>query len=127
MKIIRDGKPMEIAVQLGQFPSKQERAAVGKENQPGSSLEGVSVENLTADAAQELKLPPQTKGVVVDEVSPASRAAEAGLKAGDVIEEVNHQPVGSVNEFNHAIGTSQKDGPVLLLVDRQGNTIFLAV
>jgi serine protease Do len=64
---------------------------------------------------------------VVDQVSPASRAAEAGLQPGDVIQQVNHQPVTSVQEFDHAVGSSTKDQPVLLLVARQGSTMFLAV
>ena len=78
--------------------------------------------------AHELKLSPATKGVVVDEVSPASRAAEAGLKPGDVIQEANHRPVKSVSDFRSAVNAkSSKDAPVLLLVNREGSTIFLAV
>jgi serine protease Do len=65
--------------------------------------------------------------VVVDQVNPASRAAEAGLKPGDVIQQVNHLPVTNVNEYTKAVGASTKEGPVLLLVDRNGATMFLAV
>ncbi len=74
-----------------------------------------------------MKLPATTKGVVVDQVNPASRAADAGLQPGDVIQQVNHQPVTSVKEYDQAVGASKKDEPVLLLVDRNGNTMFLAV
>jgi serine protease Do len=87
----------------------------------------VSVENLTPEAVQQLKLPASTKGVVVDEVNPGSRAAEAGLRPGDVIQQVNHQPVGNVKEYSQAVSASKKDDSVLLLVDRDGGTIFLAV
>jgi S1-C subfamily serine protease len=90
-------------------------------------LEGVTVENVTPELARELKIPPATKGVVVDEVSPASRAAEAGLRTGDVIQEANHQPVKSVNEFRSAVKSKAKDDPVLLLVSRAGMTLFLTV
>ncbi len=126
LKVLRNGKPQDVAVQLGEFPAKQERAAVGAERQD-TVLDGVTVENLTPDAAQQLKLAPQTKGVVVGEVSPASRAAEAGLQPGDVIQEVNHQPVKSVNDFRQAVSTANQSNPVLLLVNREGNTLFLAV
>jgi serine protease Do len=85
------------------------------------------VENLTPETAQELKLPATTKGVVVNQVNPASRAAEAGLQPGDVIQQVNHQSVASVNEYNRALNASKKDQPVLLLVGRNGNSLFLAV
>lgn len=126
LKVLRNGKAQEVAVQLGAFPSKEERASIGSEEKD-SALQGVSVENITPDAAQQLKLSPNTKGVVVDEVSPASRAAEAGLKAGDVIQQVNHRTVTNVNDFNQAMSAGNKDNPVLLLVNREGNTLFLAV
>ena len=61
-------------------------------------------------------------------MSPASRAAEAGLQQpGEVIQQVNHQPVTSVKDYDQAVGSSTKDQPVLLLVARQGSTMFLAV
>ena len=126
LKVLRDGKMQDVSVQLGEFPSKEERAAIGNEH-PESALQGVTVENLTPETAQQLKLPAATKGVVVDEVSPASRAAEAGLQSGDLIQEVNHQPVKTVKDFSRAVSVSKKDAPVLLLVDREGSTMFLAV
>ncbi len=126
LKVLRDGKTQDVAVQLGAFPSKEERAAIGSEHSE-SGLEGVSVSNLTPETAQELKLPETTKGVVVDEVSPASRASDAGLQSGDVIQEVNHQAVKTVKDFSQAVSASKKDAPVLLLVDRDGSTMFLAV
>ena len=126
LKVLRDGKMQEVAVQLGEFPSKEERAAIGNEH-PESALQGVTVENLTPELVQQLRLPAATKGAVVDEVSPDSRAADAGLQSGDVIQEVNHQPVKTVKDFAQAVTASKKDAPVLLLVDRNGSTMFLAV
>jgi serine protease Do len=64
---------------------------------------------------------------VVDKVDASSRAAEAGLRDGDIIRQVNRKSVGNVKEYSQAIGASAKDEPVLLLVDRNGNTMFLAV
>jgi len=126
LKVVRNGKMQDVAITLGEFPSTEERASVDNSSQD-NTLQGVSVESLTPETAQQLKIPVTTKGVVVDNVSPASRAAEAGLQPGDVIQQVNHQPVASVNEYSRAINASQKDEPVLLLVDRNGNTMFLAV
>jgi serine protease Do len=126
LKVLRDGAPHEVNIKLGEFPSKQERASLDKQSE-GSALEGVTVENVTPELARELKMPPATKGVVVDEVSPASRAAEAGLRSGDLIQEANHQPVKSVNEFRSAVKSKAKDDPVLLLVNRAGMTLFLTV
>ncbi len=129
LKVLRDGKTQDLAVQLGSFPSTEERASnrSGGHEEQNSALEGVRVETLTADIAQELKLGPATKGVVVDQVDSGSRAAEAGLQRGDVIQQVNRKPVTNVNEFKQAMSTTTKDKPVLLLVNRQGNTLFLAI
>jgi serine protease Do len=126
LKVLRGGKMEDIAVKLGEFPSNEERASAA-EGSTDNGLQGVSVENLTPETAQELKLPAGTKGVVVDNVSPASRAAEAGLRRGDVIKQVNHQSVTNVKDYSQAVGSSKKDETVLLLVDRNGNTMFLAV
>jgi serine protease Do len=127
LKVLRDGKTQQIAVQLGEFPSNEERASLDKKDSSEGALEGVSVENITREAAQQLKISPQTKGVVVDQVSPSSSAAEAGLKEGDVIQQVNHRAVTNLSEFTQAVKSATKDNPILLLVNRQGNTLFLAV
>ena len=70
---------------------------------------------------------PLAEVVVVEKVNPSSRAAEAGLERGDVIQQVNHKPVTNVKEFNRAVGDSTKEAPVLLFVKRNGSTTFLAV
>jgi serine protease Do len=125
--ILRDGKQMTLPVTVGTYPSKEERASVGSPGEQNSALEGVSVDNLTPELAQQLQLPGQAKGVVVENVSPDSKAAEAGLQRGDVIQQVNHQPVTNTREFRQAVSSSHKDQPVLLLVNREGSTMFLAV
>jgi serine protease Do len=125
LKVLRNGGTQDVAVTLGEFPSKQESASL----QNGSSQEGlgINVENLTPEIARDLSLPASTKGVVVDQVSNGGKAADAGLQRGDVIEQVNHQPVTNVDDFSQAVSKSQQDAPVLLLVNREGSTIFLAV
>jgi serine protease Do len=126
LKLLRNGEVENVSVTLGEFPSKEERASTDNEN-PANDLQGVTVENLTPDTAQQLKIPASTKGVVVDQVSPGSRADNAGLQAGDVIQQVNHQSVSNMREYSRAVGASKKDEPVLLLVNRNGETMFLAV
>jgi serine protease Do len=70
-------------------------------------------------------LPANTTGVVVTQVDPASRAADGGLKPGDVIQEVNHKPVHNTAEFESVMRNAGDN--TLLLVNRKGNTMFLAV
>ncbi len=132
LKVMRNGESQNVSVTLGEYPSKEANAGMGRHHEsssaaPDKSLDGVSVENITPETAQDLKLPASTPGVVVSEVSPSSRAADAGLKPGDVIQQVNRQAVANTHDFSAALGKSGKDDSVLLLVNRDGNTIFLAV
>ncbi len=64
-------------------------------------------------------------GVVVTKVDPSSVAADSGLERGDVIQEVNHKPVRNTSDFESAMQNSKDQ--TLLLVNRQGNTIYVAV
>ena len=124
LNVLREGKPVQFNVKLEELPVKQERASVEKPGVEGS-LDGVDVENLTPQDARELNLPARTGGVVVTSVDPNSQAADAGLRRGDVIQEVNRKPVRSANEFGQAVRNAGKNP--LLLVNRQGNTLYLAV
>ncbi len=132
LKVIRNGQPMTFTATIGSFPTENEEHAsnVGPNSgafEGNNALKGVTVENLTADMARQLKISPQTRGVVVSNVGQDSAAADADLQQGDVILEVNRQPVTSVSEFNHAISAASKDNPVLLLVNRGGNTAYIAI
>lgn len=120
LKIFRDGKTFEVPVTLGELPEKggTSASALGQGSSEGVSskaLEGVQVENLTPDIAQQLNLPASAHGVVVASVDQSSAAAEAGVQRGDVIIEVNHKTVNNMADFRAAMaGTGNQ--PVLLLV-----------
>jgi serine protease Do len=64
--------------------------------------------------------------MVVSEVDPAGPAGQAGIQAGDVIQEVNRQPVRSVEDVRAALQRSG-DRPPLLLINRGGQTAFVSV
>jgi serine protease Do len=124
IEVLRNGQKKEIPVTLGELPEKAQAAAgSGGEN---SALSGVKVEDLTPDIANQIGIEPGTKGVVVDEVASASPAAQAGLGRGDVIEEVNHQPVPDTEAFDRAVRAAG-DKPVLLLVNHHGTTAFVVI
>jgi serine protease Do len=124
MKIWRDGKSQDVTVNLGELPEQAEKEGPG-ENSEGA-LEGVEVQNVTPDLAQQLQLPAGTKGVVVTQVDPSSAAASVGLDRGMVIQEVNRKSVNNVDEYKRALAGSNGQ-PVLLLVNQGGVTRFLVV
>jgi len=124
LKVLRNGSEREIAVKLDTMPTEQASKSEDKsDGSANSALSGVSVDNLDAQSASDLGLSPNTKGVVVTNVDPSSEAAEAGLRRGDVIQEVNRQPVKNTSDFERAMRSS-KDKP-LLLVNRNGSTMYL--
>ncbi len=124
LKLFRDGKERETTITLGELPT--EKVAAEAEQPQGSSMEGMSVESLTPQIARQLELPANTVGVLVSSVQEASAAADAGLRRGDVIQEVNRKPVNNVADFRQALKLGGKNS-VLLLVNRGGHTSFVAI
>jgi len=124
LKVWRDGKTQDTNLTLGELPEKAEKASKSEEG--GGALEGVDVENVTPEIAQQLNLKAGTHGVVVTSVDPSSAAGSVGLRQGDVIQEVNHKPVTNVEEFRHAIAGAEKQS-ALLLVNRGGVTSYLVI
>jgi serine protease Do len=123
LNVVRNGDRRDLSVKLGQLPTPEQHAQVEK-NGSESALEGVTVENLDAQTAQELGVPPNTTGVVVTDVNPSSPYADSGLHSGDVIQEVNRQPVKNIADFEKAMSKGGKEP--LLLVNRHGSTMYLA-
>jgi serine protease Do len=125
LKVFRNGVTKDYTVTLGELPNKPDTETASK-SESGSSLQGLSVETLTPQIGEQLGLPAGTNGVVVDGVDPGSLAAEAGLQRGDVIQEVNHQRISNMDDFSHAVRGSNSQ-PLLMLVNRGGNTRFAVI
>lgn len=126
LRVHRDRSETEIPVVLGEQPSERRAFGSGVEPDAAPALEGVTVGDLTPQIRRQLGLPSGTAGVVVREVEPGSPAAEAGLRRGDLIQEVNRRAVASVSDFERAIRRSGREA-VVLLVNRGGNTMFVVV
>jgi len=123
LKVIRDKKAEAFTVKIAEL--KDEEA-----QQEGSGTTedlGITVQTLTPELAENLQLDRGLKGVVVTQVDPGGPAADAGLRRGDVILEVNRAPVKDVGAYNKAVRAAGKGKSVLFLVRRGDNTIFLAV
>ena len=124
--VIRDGSERTLTVKLDEVAaSKSARNDTDPDSNDKAAL-GVSVAPLTPELASRAGLPRDVHGLVVKEVNPDGRAAEAGVQTGDVIQEVNRQPVQSVDELRAAVRRTS-DRPVLLLVNREGRDLFLTV
>jgi serine protease Do len=120
LKVWRNGKTLELPVTLTTMPAEVAGGAGSSSENPsaGSSkaMEGVQVENVTSDILNQLSLPANTRGVVVDSVDQSSPAAEY-LRQGDVIQEINHKPVNNLEQYRAALA-GVGDNPVLVLVER---------
>jgi serine protease Do len=124
VKVFRNGAEKMLPLTLAEMPTEK-AANEAPEKDTETGLNGITTENVTARTARQLGLPANAGGVVVTQVDPSSKAADSGLKRGDVIEEVNHKPVHDTAEFEAAMRNAREN--TLLLINRQGNTMFLAV
>ena len=87
---------------------------------------GLTLEEVTSRIAREHDLPEPT-GLVVVDVEMGSPAARVGLVPGNVILEINQEEINTVREFRNHLDGLQPGDPVLLLISREGSTIYVAV
>jgi serine protease Do len=121
--ILREGKRTEISLTTAQMPEKiGEREPV----KPAREWFGLRVSNVTPDIAKQLGLT-KTEGVVIVGVEPNSVAQRAGLKAGDIISEINRQKVFNENDYRSVMEKTKPDQDVLFLIDREGSTFFVTL
>jgi serine protease Do len=123
VKVIRDKAATHFDITIAEL--KEEEVAQAS----SGSVErlGLTVQTLTPDLAENLGLDRALKGVVVTQVDPDGPGAEAGLRRGDVIIEVNRQPVKDADAYRKTLKDAGDGKSVLFLVRRGDNTIFLAV
>jgi serine protease Do len=140
LEILRDGKPLKVKAQIKEQPIDQQASGVvPRKNQPqpqspqqpndqetvDSPLASIHVDELTPEKARQLDLPPNARGVLVTDVDPDSGVAE--LQKGDVIEEINQQPVTSVSDYNKIAGSLDASQPQILSVCRHRARSFLVL
>ncbi|MCL2706072.1 MAG: Do family serine endopeptidase [Spirochaetaceae bacterium] len=119
-RIIRDKKELTLNVKI-------EKRADESEVQKNKDLwPGIIVTNLTDDIRKELKAADSVKGVVIASVIPESPAAVAGLKAGDVIQEINDTQISDITMFYSSLnkpGSNKK----IFQIDRQGSSVMIGL
>jgi serine protease Do len=135
MRIVRDGKEKTLSATLREMP-KEELAGNARANpvkrgkSDADALDGVEVTDLDAQTRREVGVPGNIRGALVTNVDQDSNAADAELRAGDVIVEIDHRPVGNADEAV-ALCDKAKGDHILLRIwrggDGSGGMRFLSV
>jgi serine protease Do len=140
LEIVRNGKPLKVTTQIKEQPIDYQSARVSPKQgpsqpqSPGQSndqetsngpLASIHVDELTPEMARQLDLPGNVQGVLVAGVDPDSGVAE--LQKGDVIEQINQQPVASVADYNKIAAALDPSQPQVLSVCRHKMRSFLVL
>lgn len=127
LAVLRDGREQQIQAKLAELTAESARTEQFSKEPAGEGQRlGIAVEPLTREIAQQLGIGKGTQGLVVRDVDPAGPAADAGIQPGDVIVQVNRQPVRSPSDMLAALKRSGSR-PAVLLINRGGQNLFLTV
>jgi serine protease Do len=133
IEVNREGQTKAFDVQLAEMP-----ATAAGENTETSSEEpaqqekttvfgGVAVTSITDDIRAALNLPKEVQGAVIADIDEESSAAKAGLREGDVIQEVNKQPVKSAKDLLAISKKLKPNEKILIRVYSQGRSGYVAL
>lgn len=122
LTVIRNKKKKTLEVKIGEL-APDEPTGKSRQDSPESAPLGIQVQELTPDIAAQLGYKKE-KGVVVAGVKPGSPAAEANIRRGDLIQEINQTPVDSVTAYKKAVRRGEK---FLFLIRRGENTFFTVI
>lgn len=128
VKAVRDGREASFNVALAELPDNRRGSTEENDSSTGTSTGryGMSLQPLTADMASRMGLPANEQGLVVSRIDPDGSAADAGLRQGDLIQEVNRRPVRNLTEFTAAVQSSGSR-PALLLVKRGEASVYVTL
>ena len=126
LKVLRERQPLELTIVLGEQP--EDLAAAGQPASPAEAAErfGFAVQELTPELREQLRLG-RAEGLVVTSVEDGGPAARVGIRSGDLIVEVNREPVRTLADFTRIVGQMRAGTNLLLLVRREGTSRFVVV
>jgi serine protease Do len=131
--LVRDGRAKSVTAQITEQPADLVARMNRNQNDPGrpgrpenALFAGIEVRNLTQQLREEAKVPPSVNGVIVTSVDPDSPVAQQ-VKPGDVIEQINRQPVSNVAEFEAIVGQLDSDRPVMVGLARNRQRSFVII
>jgi serine protease Do len=124
LSILRDGKSAEVKATLGEAAPAQE-VDRGEEGEGRASAKfGLTVAPITPELARQLQLDRDAKGVVITNVDPSGAAASAGLREGDVIQQINGKSVDDAEDVRSVLNAATNK-PAVLLIQRGNTTTFV--
>jgi serine protease Do len=126
LKVNRNGETKDFDVTLRSLPENRTAMRSEKSSKREETLAGVGVSDLDESIRRELNIPANVQGAVVTQVSPDSAAYEAGLRSGDVITEINHQPVRNAQDAINDTTKPESD-QTLVKVWSKGGSHYLTV
>jgi len=132
VQIDRNGQTLNLNVTLEALSQKNSLAknepnSNGNQPPQNDALHGVGVGDLDRQTREEMNIPANVRGAIVTEVDPGSPSADAGLKEGDVIEEINHQPVRNAEDADRLTANKGGSGQTLVKVWNQNGSHYVAV
>ncbi|MCA0906369.1 DegQ family serine endoprotease [Ruegeria marisrubri] len=126
LTVLRDGKMETVTLTVGQHQAASAEADKPVEAEVAGTTLGVTVAPLTEAVRAETGVAETVEGVVVTDLKPDSPAAKASLQRGDVIVKLGNQETVTPDALKAALD-SEKTDPALVLINRGGNQIFVAV
>lgn len=129
LTLMRNGREQNVQVTLAELPDRpradtEESSSGGGTS--GTERFGLALQPLTAEMASRYGLAADDQGLLVTRVDPSGSAAGSGIRQGDLIQEVNRQPVRTLADFNSAVRRSASR-PALVLIKRRNNVVFLTL
>ncbi|NTU41590.1 MAG: DegQ family serine endoprotease [Nitrospirales bacterium] len=130
IKILRDDREMSVKALVTELPLDAATAIPSSsegQSSEGSVLSGIAVMDLTPSIAKQLGIGRDEKGVVITRLDPASTAEEAGLRKGDVIQEIDRQKIQDLNDFTKIVSRTGPESTILLFINRSGRRFYVAL
>jgi serine protease Do len=134
IKILRDRKERTLTITVDEVNAEAESTRTSRDSDPNETAGfGIALDNLTPDVSRRLGVPRDVDGAIVIDIDPDGPAAQARqpLEVGDVILEVNRQPVRSAAEAKRALDAVERGRSAMVLIWRQapggGQRIFLTI
>jgi serine protease Do len=126
--VLRQGKTEHVQVAIGHL-DEDKVASNDKDGSSHTDALGVTLSSLNSEVRDRLHVPKTVSGALISRVAPDSPAANVGLQAGDVIQQINGEKVTGPSDATDKVAEAakQKGKPLLLLVDRHGQESFITV